>query len=274
MRLAVLGSPIAHSRSPALHAVAYETLGLPWRYEAIEVAEGALPGFIDSLSAEWRGLSLTMPLKRAVLPLLDTMDDFVELTDAANTVLFDEDGTRRGFNTDVNGVIDSIRAAGLDSVGTVRVLGGGATAASALVAVSRLGARAVAIAVRAPERLGPLVALCEQLDLGLSVETLGAFDTGFEPELVVSTLPNGTEVGFEAGRMTDAVLFDVAYEPWPTPLAARWLEDGGRVIPGLELLVRQALAQVRIFVNGSADVELPDEAAVFAAMRAAAGLEL
>src|SRR4051794_13120797 len=100
MRAAVLGSPIAHSLSPALHRAAYRELGLDWSYDAIECDEVGLPAFVDSLDETWAGLSLTMPLKRAVLPLLDEMSEIATSTGVANTVLR-RDGRKRGDNTDV-----------------------------------------------------------------------------------------------------------------------------------------------------------------------------
>jgi shikimate dehydrogenase len=274
MRLAVLGHPIGHSKSPALHSAAYATLGLPWSYEAIDMTPDALPAFIESLDAEWRGLSLTMPLKRDVLPFLGTMDQFTELTGGANTVLLDaEGGMLRGFNTDVYGVAESFRAAGVDSLSTVRLLGGGATAASVLVAVARLGATRIVVATRSPEKLGPLIALAELLELELTNEPLSGIDSAFVPDAVVSTLPIGVELELELGDAPRrSVLLDVAYEPSPTVLAARWDAAGGTVIGGLEMLAHQALAQVRVFVNGHPNDSLDDERAVFAAMRAAVGL--
>ncbi|HEV7742222.1 MAG TPA: shikimate dehydrogenase, partial [Pseudolysinimonas sp.] len=141
-RLAVLGSPIAHSKSPALHRAAYEVLGLDWRYDAIEVAEGALATFLGGLDASWRGLSLTMPLKREVLPALRSASPMVERVGAANTVLV-RNGALDGFNTDVAGIIGAFREVGVDHLESVQVLGAGATAASVLVAVADLGATRV-----------------------------------------------------------------------------------------------------------------------------------
>ena len=154
--LAVLGSPIAHSLSPILHSSAYKMLGLDWNYESVDVTEAGLPSFVAALGDEWRGLSLTMPLKRAILPLLNERDDLVELTGVANTVLFDrrngpEQLTLRGFNTDVAGVMDVLRDAGADT-SHAHVLGSGATAASVVVALSRLGARSVTVSARSPGR--------------------------------------------------------------------------------------------------------------------------
>lgn len=269
MKLAVLGSPIAHSKSPALHGAAYGVLGLDWTYGAIDVIPGALAGFIMNLGPEWRGLSLTMPLKRHVLPLLTAMDQFTKLTGGANTVVFDGSGLR-GFNTDVSGIIESFRAAGVESIGSAVILGGGATAASALVAVARLGATSVTLAVRSPDRLGQLLALAEELTVPLSVRTLDSLNGGVSAQVVISTLPNGTVL--ELQPIDGAVLFDVAYEPWPSALAFQWMAAGNAVIPGIEMLVRQALAQVRVFVGGSVDTAVANEPAVLAAMRAAVGL--
>ncbi|WP_431218107.1 shikimate dehydrogenase family protein [Leifsonia xyli] len=122
-RLAVLGSPIGHSRSPELHRAAYDALGLDWAYEAIDVTEDALPDFVAGLGPEWRGLSLTMPLKKAVLPLLAETDRIADQTGGANTVLIDGDELR-GFNTDVAGIVRALQAAGLDEARYVHILGG------------------------------------------------------------------------------------------------------------------------------------------------------
>ncbi len=285
--LAVLGSPIAHSKSPVLHRAAYEALGLPWRYEAIEVSTDELPEFIGSRTPEWRGLSLTMPLKRDVLPLLDTRHELVELTGAANTVLFhDNAGDRmlKGFNTDVFGITAALLGAGIGRVSAVRVLGAGATAASAIVAVAQLGAGRVAVSARTPERMAGLVSLGERLGVEVrSADVRGAdvgahtagFDGGFVPDAVISTMPGGADhdLRFDEATRASSVLLDVAYDPWPSQLALSWLEAGGRVASGLDMLLNQALMQVRIFVAGSPADELPEEPKVLAAMRAAVALD-
>ncbi len=271
-RLAVLGSPIAHSQSPALHAAAYRVLGLPWQYEAIEMTTAGLPAFIGSCTPDWRGLSLTMPLKRDVLPLLDSRNRFAELTGAANTVLFDSTGLR-GFNTDVYGMTEAFRSAGITRLRSVRIIGGGATAASAVAAVAALGAKRVAVSARSPEKLLGLLDLAEQLHVDLQADPLGAVDDGIVPDAVISTIPGGAELELDFDRRTrsSAIFFDVAYDPWPTPLASSWLEAGGRVLSGLDMLVYQAIMQVRIFVGGSPSRRLRGEASVLDAMRAAVG---
>jgi hypothetical protein len=104
VRAAVLGRPIAHSLSPPLHRAAYEALGLDWTYDAVECGEDDLPALLDGLDASWAGLSLTMPLKQAVLPLLDEVSDLARDVAAANTVVLRE-GRRAGSNTDVHGIV-------------------------------------------------------------------------------------------------------------------------------------------------------------------------
>lgn len=282
-RLAVLGSPIAHSKSPALHSAAYRVLGLDWSYDAIEVTAAGLPAFLRSCDATWRGLSLTMPLKRDVLPLLDGADDLATLTGGANTVLFADSpaadgalpGTRLlGFNTDVHGITAALRSHGVPVVSRVRLLGAGATAASVVAAVAGLGAREVLISTRSPERAAPVRELAGMLGLEVTVGALDVAHSAFEPDLVVSCLPNGTvpDIRFDDEVLEGATLFDVAYDPWPSALASRWYAARGHVVPGIEMLVGQALVQVRVFVGGSPDVPLEDEAAVLASMRESVGL--
>jgi shikimate dehydrogenase len=276
-QLAVLGHPVAHSLSPQLHAAAYGVLGLDWSYDAVDVAEEALPDFLATRDRSWRGLSLTMPLKRAILPLLDSHDAIVNLAGGANTVLFDDTtGTRavRGFNTDVFGMREAFVAAGVDKIGSLHLLGGGATASSALVAAGQLGAKRAIISVRTPLKAIALAQLGRSLGMDVTVHALGDETAELPkgvPDAVISSLPGGTAV--EESLFSDrvrarAVLFDVAYDPWPSPLAELW-GPGTTVISGVDMLVRQAVAQIRIFVAGDPATELPNEESVLRAMHAA-----
>jgi len=269
-RLAVLGSPISHSLSPRLHAAAYEELGLPWVYESADVTGAGLEQFIDSCDTEWRGLSLTMPLKRDVIPLLDSLDRPARLTGVANTLLFDG-GLRRGFNTDVAGIVRPLRDAGVHSLDEVVILGGGATAASAVAASAQLGASSVLVWVRSPGKATDLERLGDELDVSVEARAFTDLGRGVgKPDAVISTLPNGAVVDLVVSDdvRRNAVLFDVAYDPWPTALASSWAAASSRVISGLEMLLAQALMQVRIFVGGDPDTALPQERAVMRAMRA------
>lgn len=273
--LAVLGSPIAHSRSPRLHAAAYGVLGLPWTYSAVEVVEGSLGAFINTCDATWRGLSLTMPLKREVLPMLASRSELVETVGAANTVLFDDDLAMHGFNTDVAGIIDALADHGVTGLESVQILGGGATAASVLAAVALLGATRAVVSARDPERASGLEPLASRLGIELTTRRLGIGDRSLTvPSAVISTLPGGVDHGaaFPEAVRQQAVLLDVAYEPWPSGLAAAWSEVGGTVVSGLEMLLHQAIGQVRIFVTGEEGGALPDEDRVIAAMRESVGL--
>jgi shikimate dehydrogenase len=273
--LAVLGSPIAHSKSPRLHAAAYRVLGLPWTYSAVEVVEGSLGAFINTCDASWRGLSLTMPLKREVLPMLASSSAVVQTVGAANTVLFDDDMTMRGFNTDVAGIVAAFADHGVSALDRVQILGGGATAASVLAAVAQLGATRALVMARDPGRASGLEPLATRLGIELTIRRLGVADRSLSvPSAVISTLPGGAEHGLAFPEVVrqQAALLDVAYEPWPSTLAAAWTAVGGTVVSGLEMLMHQAVGQVRIFVTGREGGVLPDEQRVIGAMRESVGL--
>lgn len=274
-RLAVLGSPIGHSKSPALHRAAYAALGLDWSYDQLDVSEAGLSAFLDGLDEEWRGLSLTMPLKQSVIPLLTETDRVAEQTGVANTVLLDGDDIS-GFNTDVAGIVRALSAAGLEEARYVHVLGGGATAASALVAAAELGAERVDVHVRDLQKSVWLEPLAHRLGLRIRIRSFAQADRSLDvPQLVISTLPGGasTEAIYTDSTRRTAVLLDVAYDPWPSVLASAWQAVGGRVVSGLAMLAQQALLQVRIFVSGDVLQPLPDEEGVLEAMLAAVGID-
>ncbi|MEV5883457.1 shikimate dehydrogenase [Streptomyces sp. NPDC052020] len=245
-RAAVLGSPIAHSLSPVLHRTAYEELGLTgWTYDRFEVDEAALPAFLDGLGPEWAGLSLTMPLKRAVIPLLDGISETAASVEAVNTVVFTEDGRRVGDNTDIPGMVAALRERGIEQVDSAAVLGAGATASSALAALARICAGEVVAYVRSEGRAAQMRQWGERL--GVEVRTADWADAAeaLRAPLVVATTPAGTTDALAAEvPELPATLFDVLYDPWPTTLAARWSACGGAVVGGLDLLVHQAVLQV------------------------------
>jgi shikimate dehydrogenase len=204
--------------------------------------------------------------------MLTDVTELVRETGSANTVLFEPDGLR-GFNTDVYGLTQGFVRHGRRSLDSVLILGGGATAASALVAAARLGARAVFVGVRAPERATTLVDVGRAQGIDVQLRTLDQLVQVDEAlDAVISTLPNGAAVSvtLDPDTVRTATLFDVAYSPWPTPLAASW--SGDNLIGGLEMLVLQALAQVRVFVAGDPDAVLDRDDEVLAAMLAAVGL--
>ena len=177
-RAAVCGSPIAHSLSPVLHRAAYAALGLhDWTYDLLEVDEERLPAVVGALDASWAGLSLTMPLKQAVIGLLDEVSPFARAVDAVNTVVVEavpdagDGGVRlRGENTDVDGIVAALAGHGVPAVERGVVVGGGATARSALVALLRAGCRRPVAVVRGAHRAAELQAVAARL--GGAVEVL------------------------------------------------------------------------------------------------------
>ena len=244
----MLGRPIAHSLSPSLHRAAYAALGLDWRYDAVEVGEAELAGFLDGLGAEWAGLSLTMPLKAAVLPLLDEVTDLARDVAAANTVLL-RDGRRSGENTDVPGIVAALAESGITSVRRAVVLGGGATARSALAALAVLGCTEPVLVVRSsPDRTLEAAAR-----LGV-VPTVVPWspDVLAGCELLVSTLPAGAADPVAPHVAGVPALLDVVYDPWPTALAAGC---GGVVVSGAAMLLHQAAEQVRLMTGRAAPLE-------------------
>jgi len=270
MKAAVLGKPIAHSLSPVLHRAAYEALGFAdWTYAAVECDEAGLADYVASRDAGWAGLSLTMPLKRVVLPLLDHVDHLAAATGGANTVVFRPEG-RYGYNTDVPGMISALTEVGWPAPGwpapgsgappdPVLILGAGATACSALAAVRGLGARQVTVAVRDQQRAGGLLAAADRL--GLAVRLI-PFDTSGEaaPELLISTTPAGAAdihaQRIRCGTLVPRYVLDVVYHPWPTPLAVAAQQSGAVVAGGFGLLLHQAAEQVSLMTGLAAPVEV------------------
>ena len=270
-RLAVLGSPIAHSKSPARHRAAYDRLGLThWEYERAEVGEGGLGAHLDGLGPEWRGLSLTMPLKPEALELADEVERLAERAGAVNTLLLADDGRRLGFNTDIGGIVRALADADVREIRHGVLVGGGATAASALIAMAELGALSVEVCVRDPRRAASVVELGHAMGLVIETRPIARLAEDAGADLVISTVPGGADLAVApSDALATATLLDVAYAPWPTALAASWLQRGGRVVHGLDMLLQPALLPVRIFVNGDPLAPLPDEEGVLDVMRRA-----
>ncbi|MEU2395128.1 shikimate dehydrogenase [Streptomyces sp. NPDC007369] len=246
IRAAVLGSPIEHSLSPVLHRAAYQELGLDdWSYDRFEIDEAALPDFVSGLGPEWAGLSLTMPLKRAIIPLLDGISDTAASVEAVNTVVLTEDGRRLGDNTDIPGIVAALHERGVDKVESAAILGAGATASSALAALARICTGEVTAYVRSRLRADEMHQWGERLGVRVRTEEWSHAAEALTAPLVIATTPAGATDKL-VGAVPDApgTLFDVLYEPWPTALAAAWSERGGRLLGGLDLLVHQAVLQV------------------------------
>jgi shikimate dehydrogenase len=267
----VLGSPIEHSLSPVLHSAAYAALGLhSWRYDRFECDEAGLPPFVARLGLEWAGLSLTMPLKRVALRVADEVSPLAAAVGAANTLVFDHsDGRsrRRADNTDVAGIVEALREAGVHRVERAVILGAGGTAQAALAAVNELGAAEPAVVVRDASRADDMRATAARL--GIRAAIIGGYPAVPLPpgDVVISTLPSGG-----ADAMTDhaiaprTVVLDVVYAPWPTRFGAFAMAAGCEVVSGLAVLLHQAVAQVRLMTGRPGPVE-PMRSALYAAVR-------
>jgi shikimate dehydrogenase len=279
LRAAVLGHPISHSKSPALHLAAYAQLGIGISYTAIDVTEQLLPSLMRQIRDQpgWRGLSVTMPLKTAMLDQVDEVRGVARTLGVVNTVSFeDHNGSARtvGSNTDVAGIVNALRHAGTGASPSAVILGGGGTAASAVAALKELGTGSVQVFVREPARTTDVRAAAESLGVDLEVRPLTeAARPTATADVVISTLPPRAADGLAAEiaalkTPSPGVLMDVAYDPWPSLIASVWQAGGGNVVPGLEMLLYQAVEQVRLFTRRGDDVN----AAVIDVMCASVGL--
>lgn len=271
----VVGHPAGHSLSPTIHREAYRLLELDdWRYELHDVAPADYVDFVATRDATWRGLSVTMPHKEATAHLGE-QDADVALTGVANTLVWHDDGRLTCHNTDIAGFVAAIVGATWTPT-FATVLGAGATARSAVVALARLGCESIEVKARSREKAEkfvdwasvevPLAEVADPIDL---TEPIRFADRGYHvgtwggpqdtrSELIISTLPHDAAAPLVESLQLDAdgvlsTLFDVSYDPWPTPLAAAALESGLHVLDGLDLLVHQAVEQVRLMTGRTVD---------------------
>lgn len=271
--LGVVGSPIGHSLSPRIHFAAYQALGLDWSYEANEVTTGNLGSFIGSLDGDWLGLSVTMPLKTEALQVAATYGEDAALTALANTLVSSGSGLWHAENTDVAGLTEALIANIADQPKSVSVLGSGATAKSAVLAISRAFPDSVLSVVgRNGSALEAVAAWAESVGIQLRHQTLA--ETAWSAsDLVVSTVPSSAHAdiatALDEALLANNTLFDVAYDPWPSGLASKWLAAGGSAISGVEMLLQQALLQIDAFLAAASEPPIGDRKAILSAMRGA-----
>ncbi|MBL6834589.1 MAG: shikimate dehydrogenase [Candidatus Nanopelagicales bacterium] len=260
-RAAVLGSPISHTRSPDLHRAAYAELGLDWTYDAIECNDRDFAAFFAGLDEQWRGLSLTMPLKEVVLDVVEDVDDRARRVHSANTVWRTADSSSwRATNTDIPGICSALGDVGVDRLERVRILGAGATARSAVAAVAEMGAVSIVVHARRPEAADEVVRLAR--DLGCSSRGEDLDVQWGEDDLLISTLPADAgapwAAALDADRIGHTALLDASYHPWPTPLAQAWARHApvAPVASGRDMLLWQAVDQVRLMTGAVTDANL------------------
>ena len=253
----MLGLPVMHSMSPALHRAGYAACGLTgWRYDPIECDAAALPGLVAGSGPEWAGFSVTMPGKAAAAAMADQRSPRVQVLGVANTLVRREGGWLAD-NTDVDGLLGALRAAGAPAVTSALILGGGGTAASVLAAFAELGVTDVVIAGRRPQSTAAAVELGRMFGLptraiGWELGEIG--DAADGADIVVSTVPAGGADALAERLRAVPILFDVIYHPWPTPLAAASVP--GRVtVTGLDMLLHQAFRQFELITGVPAPVQ-------------------
>lgn len=283
-RCAVLGKPIAHSLSPVLHNAAYQALGFTdWTYDRHEIGEDDLDGFLKTLTPSWRGLSLTMPLKRTIQPYGTPSNLWAKELRVANTAVFDwshpthDPAWPHGkpsialYNTDVIGIQLAFDQAHRefatyrdgDRTGHALVIGNGNTATSAVAALAMMPEIGhITIAARHPGNNATLRTIATKYiptaapyrEINLADER-AMLETASTAMYVISTIPGHAADAIAAmiGAASDAtvtgLLLDVVYDPHPTALMRAWRERGGRAIGGEEMLLYQALIQVLLMTG-------------------------
>ena len=247
IKAAVLGSPIGHSLSPALHKRAYEILNVPASYGAIElIPEHAKEFFEMALKEDWTGFSLTMPLKEAIFDLNFTIDPMALRMRSANTLIKKND-TFYATSTDRTGFIRLFE--GVASMRTA-IIGGGGTARAALGALDGV-AENVDFLLRSPTRATLLAAIAQKTKVNFfdMAHSLRGYD------LVIATVPSGASD--QIAESLDFIIptfCEVLYNPYPTPLLAKARSLGSQTIDGIDLLVEQAMDQVSLFTGESLDL--------------------
>ncbi|RDH75120.1 shikimate dehydrogenase [Mycolicibacterium moriokaense] len=253
-KAAVLGSPVAHSRSPQLHLAAYRALGLDgWTYDRIECSAERLPGLVGGFGPEWVGVSVTMPNKFAALEFADECTPRAELIGAANTLVRTSSGWRAD-NTDVDGVTGALGKASGEAV----VVGSGGTAPAVVVGLAELGARRITVVARDREKVAAVVDLAVKIGVDAQWCDINGPEVAAvvaSADTVVNTVPAEAAARYASVLSSTPVLLDAIYDPWPTPLAAAVEAEGGQVVSGLYMLLHQAYAQVEQFTGMPAPKE-------------------
>jgi shikimate dehydrogenase len=257
---AVIGDPVAHSLSPAIHNAAFAATALDWVFVALRVPDGEVGRALAGVRAMGlAGLSVTMPHKAAVVPHLDELSDDALALDAVNCVVRDGDRLR-GVNTDGDGFLDALGSEGVDVGGRrVLVLGAGGAGRAVVRSLARAGATEIGVVNRSPERR------LQAVELGAPVAR--AADAAEAPRFDV--LVNATSVGMgtsepalDPGLLRPAqAVVDLVYEPVQTALLAAARAVGATPVDGVGMLVHQAAHAFTRWTGVPAPVEVMTVAA-------------
>lgn len=258
---AVVGDPIDHSLSPKIHTAAYKHLGLDWDYSKYQVAKESLASFLGDSGSILSGLSVTMPLKVEAAGFSASADEIVKLLGVANT-LVRAGSSWLGYNTDVFGIQKALQSAWSQGVGTLAILGSGATAQSALYALSLSAPNAlVSVYVRNVATADQISTLGAKLGIRLEVHPLSDYKSN--QDLTISTVPADALGEFSQLKQAGWLL-NVNYANVNQSFSATFTD--GHVVNGEVMLIWQAIAQIRLFLNGDAAQELEDEASLYVKM--------
>ena len=253
IRGAVLGSPISHSLSPALHRAAFERIGVAGSYEAIDVPSGTLSEFFLSNQSEFDYFSLTMPLKEEAHLLQVTCDELSLRIGSINT-LYKKEGRWLATSTDGSGFLAALAAQGFSSFSNALVLGAGGTARAVAGALDG-NAKTLSVMGRTSTRRDALERCVEESEFTYlpwkNDPDINSYD------LIINTTPAGAAdlLAENLPAQVSGLLFDVIYKPWPTVLASAWEDRSGKVINGKELLLWQGLDQLALVLTEEFDRE-------------------
>ncbi len=265
-RLGVLGWPVAHSRSPAMHNAALRSLEMDdWRYQALPVPKELFAETTKALGAAgFAGANVTIPHKQAALKLADRASEAARAIGAANTLTFDPDGTIAAENTDAPGLIAALgQLAGLPDHPTVLVLGAGGSARAAVWALREAGAKEISVWNRTPERAATLaqelgaraVAAPAPAELLVNCTSVGLERSATEPEGLNQLGLTFDQVG------TYSYVVDFVYRPDPTPLLTAAKAHGAGTLDGLEILVEQGALSLELWIGRDAPRDVMRRAA-------------
>jgi shikimate dehydrogenase len=258
----IIGDPIDHSLSPAIHNAAFTTLGLNCSYIAFRVQEGQLKNSMDSLRAiNIGGFNVTMPHKVTVLNYVDGSDKIVEMVGAANTVN-NEGGKFHAYNTDVVGFIEPLRQRKIDLNGfEVLILGAGGAARAVAVALSQeKGVSKINIFNRDIDRSTNLANIVNKS--GIETSTISQNDVqkiAFRSNLIINTTPLGMKNEQSLIKTSsiskESIVYDIVYKPIETKLLENAKTAGAQVIYGYEMLLEQAIASFKIWFRIDPPIE-------------------
>jgi len=273
-RCGIIGYPIRHSLSPAMHNAAFLNLGLPYKYELLEVKPETLSSTITAVRADFIGINVTIPHKEKVIPLLDHLTDQAQLIKAVNTIE-NKKGKLVGHNTDGPGFLDSLQFdAKFHPKGKkVVILGAGGAARAVAVSLCQAGIKALTITDIEHKKSDLLVKHLQdnfKINVGTeSPESIKLQEKIAVADLLVNTTPAGMPPNIDETptniKIPKGILvYDLVYNPPETALLKRAKKEGAKTVSGIGMLIRQGALAFKIFTGKDAPFEIMKKAALTA----------